>query len=151
MHEPEPDTTTVPTDELAAEYDAAWSAGLPAPGPLWTARPWVAPVVRAEQGKAARARVPRSSHAAFAVAPGRDPIEILDASTGAPGAGCRAMDVTLVERELAALWRKEASTDEAVIRASTSSGMTLALAPPVKRVTEITSGSSAGNRRTGIS
>ena len=29
------------------------------------------------------------------------------------------MDVTLVERELASLWRKEASTDEAVIRAST--------------------------------
>jgi uncharacterized protein (DUF2252 family) len=36
------------------------------------------PAQRAELGRTARTRVPRSSHAAFAAAPGRDPIAILD-------------------------------------------------------------------------
>src|SRR4051812_14481218 len=45
----------------------------------WTARAWVDPTVRAENGKAARKRVPRSSHAAFEPRPGRDPIGILAA------------------------------------------------------------------------
>jgi uncharacterized protein (DUF2252 family) len=63
----------------AAEYDAAWEAGLPPQGPVWTARPWVDPEERAAAGKAARRRVPRSSHAAFEPAPDRDPIAILEA------------------------------------------------------------------------
>ncbi len=63
----------------AAEYDAAWEAGLPPQGPEWTARPWVDPVARAAAGKAARQRVPRTSHAAFEPAPDRDPIAILQA------------------------------------------------------------------------
>jgi uncharacterized protein (DUF2252 family) len=74
-----------PDDAAAAAYLAAWQADLPAPapapapGPTWTARPWVHPTGRAEAGKAARARVPRTSHAAFEAAPGRDPIAILEA------------------------------------------------------------------------
>jgi uncharacterized protein (DUF2252 family) len=48
-------------------------------GDGWTARPWVGPSERAERGRAARSRVPRSSHAAFAAAPERDPIAILEA------------------------------------------------------------------------
>ena len=70
---------TAPDDAAAAAYLAAWQADLPAPGPTWTARPWVHPTERAEAGKAARKRVPRSSHAAFEPAPGRDPIAILAA------------------------------------------------------------------------
>ena len=49
------------------------------PAPTWTARPWVHPAERAAEGKAARKRVPRASHAAFEPAPGRDPIAILAA------------------------------------------------------------------------
>ena len=49
------------------------------PGPSWTARPWVDPPARAQEGKAARSEVPRASHAAFEPAPGRDPIAILAA------------------------------------------------------------------------
>ncbi len=64
-------------EAIAQEYDAAWQAGLPAPGPTWTARPWVHPTQRAEAGKAARKRVPRASHAAFepraGPRPDRDP------------------------------------------------------------------------------
>ena len=69
----------VPDAATAAEYDAAWQAGLPAQGPAWTARPWVDPKARAAAGKAARKRVPRVSHAAFEPAPDRDPIAILAA------------------------------------------------------------------------
>lgn len=69
----------IPGAATAAEYDAAWQAGLPAQGPSWTARPWVDPAARAEKGRAARAQVPRASHAAFEPAPGRDPIAILAA------------------------------------------------------------------------
>ena len=69
----------VPDKAIAAAYDAAWQAGLPAQGPTWTARPWVDPAARAEKGKAARKRVPRPTHAAFEPAPGRDPIAILAA------------------------------------------------------------------------
>jgi uncharacterized protein (DUF2252 family) len=79
MNASKSDMSATPPEDVAAEYDAAWSAGLPAPGPLWTARPWVAPAARAEEGKAARARVPRSSHAEVVLAPGRDPIAILEA------------------------------------------------------------------------
>ena len=70
---------TIPHKEAAAAHDTAGKAGLPARGPTWTARAWVDPAVRAEHGKAARARVPRTSHAAFEPAPGRDPIAILEA------------------------------------------------------------------------
>ena len=67
-----PDTAT------AAAYDAAWQAEI-LTGPAWAARPWVRPEERAAQGRAARKRVPRLSHAAFEPAPGRDPIAILAA------------------------------------------------------------------------
>ena len=70
---------SVPDEAIAAEYDAEWQAGLRAPGPMWTARPWVNPEARAAKGKAARVEVPRASHAAFDPAPGRDPIAILEA------------------------------------------------------------------------
>jgi uncharacterized protein (DUF2252 family) len=69
---------TVPDAATAAAYDAAWQVEPPA-GPVWTARPWVDPSARTEEGKAARKRVPRVSHAAFEPAPGRDPIAILAA------------------------------------------------------------------------
>jgi uncharacterized protein (DUF2252 family) len=68
----------VPDDATAAAYEAAWQVEAPA-GSGWTARPWVHPTVRAEEGKAARKRVPRVSHAAFEPRPGRDPIAILEA------------------------------------------------------------------------
>jgi uncharacterized protein (DUF2252 family) len=67
-----------PDEAIAAQYDAAWTADIPA-GPSWTARPWVNPEARAAEGKDARKRVPRVSHAAFEPAPGRDPIAILAA------------------------------------------------------------------------
>jgi uncharacterized protein (DUF2252 family) len=70
---------TAPDETVAAEYDAAWQAGLPTQGPTWTARPWVHPRQRAEAGKAARTAVPRASHAEFLPAPNRDPIAILEA------------------------------------------------------------------------
>lgn len=70
---------TAPDEAAAAAYLAAWQADLPAPGPTWTARPWVHPTERAEAGKAARKRVPRTSHAAFEPPAGRDPIAILAA------------------------------------------------------------------------
>jgi uncharacterized protein (DUF2252 family) len=72
-------STAIPSEETAAEYDAAWTAGMPDQGPQWTARPWVTPAERAAVGKAARARVPRSEHAEVHLAPGRDPIAILAA------------------------------------------------------------------------
>ena len=68
----------IPDKATAAAYDAAWQPEPPA-GPAWTARPWVNPTQRAEAGKVARKRVPRTSHAAFEPAPGRDPIAILAA------------------------------------------------------------------------
>jgi uncharacterized protein (DUF2252 family) len=58
--------------------DAAWNVDAPT-GPLWTARPWVHSSARAEAGRAARKRVPRTSHAAFEPTPDRDPIAILAA------------------------------------------------------------------------
>jgi uncharacterized protein (DUF2252 family) len=69
---------TVPDKATAAEYDAVWQAEIPN-GPTWTARPWVNPEERAAKGKEARKRVPRTSHAAFQPAAGRDPIAILEA------------------------------------------------------------------------
>ena len=72
-----PDATT-PDEDPAAAYDAAWKVEAPA-GPAWTARPWVHTTERADAGKAARKRVPRTSHAAFEPAPGRDPMAILAA------------------------------------------------------------------------
>ena len=69
---------TTPDKATVAAYDAAWQVEPPA-GPVWTARPWVNPEERAVQGKAARKRVPRVSHAAFEPPPGRDPIAILAA------------------------------------------------------------------------
>ncbi len=69
----------IPDKATAAAYDAAWQAGLPAQGPTWTARPWVSPEERAAEGKAARRRVSRATHATVELAPGRDPIAILAA------------------------------------------------------------------------
>jgi len=69
---------TAPDEDPAAALDAVWKIDAPA-GPAWTARPWVHTAERAEAGKAARKRVPRTSHAAFEPAPGRDPIAILEA------------------------------------------------------------------------
>jgi uncharacterized protein (DUF2252 family) len=69
---------SVPDEKTAEAYDAAWGVQAPA-GNAWTARPWVNPEQRAAEGKAARKRVPRVSHAAFEPAPGRDPIAILEA------------------------------------------------------------------------
>ena len=68
-----------PDEATAAQYDDAWKSGSAPQGPLWTARPWVDPAARAEQGKALRAAAPRTSHAAFEPAAGRDAIAILAA------------------------------------------------------------------------
>jgi hypothetical protein len=57
-------------------YTEAW-APTPPSGEVWTARPWVHPNARVEQGQLVRNRVPRTSHAAFAPRVGRDPIAIL--------------------------------------------------------------------------
>jgi uncharacterized protein (DUF2252 family) len=73
-----PAKARVPEKTTAEAMDAAWHVEAPA-GAAWTARPWVSPTERAVEGKAARKRVPRASHAAFEVAPGRDPIAILAA------------------------------------------------------------------------
>ncbi len=59
-------------------YEEAW-APLPPDTSGWTPRPWVHRDARAEAGQAIRKRVPRTSHAAFAPAPDRDPIAILEA------------------------------------------------------------------------
>ena len=61
-----------------ADLDSAWAVTAPA-GDVWTPRPWVPTGTREEEGRAERKRVPRSSHAAFEPAPGRDPIGILEA------------------------------------------------------------------------
>jgi uncharacterized protein (DUF2252 family) len=68
----------IPDKATAAAYDAAWQVEMPT-GPAWTARPWVNPEERGGIGKQARKRVPRTSHAAFEPAAGRDPIAILEA------------------------------------------------------------------------
>lgn len=68
----------VPDEAMAAAYDAAWNIEPPS-GLQWTARPWVHPTDRAEAGKAARKRVPRTIHAALALRADRDPIAILAA------------------------------------------------------------------------
>ncbi len=71
-------TDRTPDEATAAEYDAAWEVDAPG-GDAWTARPWVHPTDRAEAGKAARKRVPRTDHATFEPASGRDPIAMLEA------------------------------------------------------------------------
>ena len=76
---PEGSLEATPDETMAARYDAAWEAGLPPQGPVWTARPWVHATARGEAGRAARQRVPRISHAAFEPPPDRDPIAILEA------------------------------------------------------------------------
>jgi uncharacterized protein (DUF2252 family) len=73
-----PPKKAVPDKATAAAYDAAWEADIPA-GPAWTARPWVHATARGAEGKTARKRVPRVSHAVFEPAPGRDPLAILAA------------------------------------------------------------------------
>jgi len=73
-----PPKKAVPDKAMAAAYDAAWQVDAPA-GPAWTARPWVHATARGAEGKTARKRVPRVSHAAFEPAPGRDPLAILAA------------------------------------------------------------------------
>ena len=62
----------------AHELERTWAVQAPT-GDVWTARPWVHPNERAEAGKAARKRVPRTGHGAFEPAPDRDPIAILAA------------------------------------------------------------------------
>jgi uncharacterized protein (DUF2252 family) len=69
---------TIPDDATAVAYDAAWSVDGPT-GLSWTARPWVHPIARTEEAKAARKRVPRTNHAAFEPRAGRDPLAILAA------------------------------------------------------------------------
>ena len=59
-------------------YTEAWVPEPPA-GDAWTARPWVHPSERLEQGRLLRKRVPRTSHAAFEPVVGRDPIAMLEA------------------------------------------------------------------------
>ena len=68
----------VRADRASDAIGAAWAVEPPG-GDVWTARPWVHPSDRIVEGKAARKRVPRVSHAAFAPRAGRDPIAILDA------------------------------------------------------------------------
>jgi uncharacterized protein (DUF2252 family) len=68
-----------PDEKKAEELEAAWQGDRQPQGAEWTARPWVEPAARAEKGKAARAQVPRTSHAAFEPAVDRDPIAILEA------------------------------------------------------------------------
>ncbi len=59
-------------------YTEAW-APRPPSGDMWTARPWVHPSARLEEGRLQRKRVPRTSHATFEPAAGRDPIATLEA------------------------------------------------------------------------
>jgi uncharacterized protein (DUF2252 family) len=68
-----------PDAHTAAQYQDVWSSDIEPDRPLWTARPWVDPATRAEKGKQMRANAPRTSHAAFEPAAGRDPIAILEA------------------------------------------------------------------------
>ena len=56
--------------------EEAWAPEPPS-GDAWTARPWVAPERRAGEGRAARKRVPRTSHAALDLRHDRDPIAML--------------------------------------------------------------------------
>ncbi len=69
------DPTRITSPEL---LEAAWRPDQP-PGDVWTPRPWVAPRVRMEEGRAARKRVRRSSHAELSLPTDRDPIAILSA------------------------------------------------------------------------
>ena len=69
--------TNEPASDVATEA-AALKDDVEA-GHSWTARPWVDPTTRGEEAKAARQRVPRTSHAAFEPAVKRDPIAILEA------------------------------------------------------------------------
>ena len=72
----------IPDKATAAAYDAAWQAEIPA-GPSWTARPWVHATARGAEGKAARKRIPRVSHAAFEPAARSRPA----GHPGGPGGG----------------------------------------------------------------
>ena len=67
-----------PDRKTAEEYQAVWAVDAPT-GDVWTARPWVHPTARAEEGRTARKRVPRTSHATFELRADRDPIAILAA------------------------------------------------------------------------
>ncbi len=62
--------------QRSAEYGQAWPVE-PATGYTWTPRPWVHPSERQDEGRAARKRIPRTSHAQFELRAGRDPIAIL--------------------------------------------------------------------------
>jgi uncharacterized protein (DUF2252 family) len=63
----------VPT---AAELEAAWRADRP-PSETWTPRPWVSVEERAAYGREARQAAPRSSHGAFELVAGRDPLAVI--------------------------------------------------------------------------
>jgi uncharacterized protein (DUF2252 family) len=60
-----------------ATYEEAWAPEPPS-GDSWTARPWVHPSARQEEGRRTRKQVPRASHAALEPRAGRDPIAILE-------------------------------------------------------------------------
>jgi len=83
--DPEPPAIPTPTpviDEAtlarARDAEAAWAPGPPT-GDAWTARAWVHPSVRYEQGRQERKRVPRASHGEFTPRADRDPMAILGA------------------------------------------------------------------------
>jgi uncharacterized protein (DUF2252 family) len=63
--------------QTPADYEQAWAPEPPS-GDTWTARPWVHPSARVEQGRLVRKRVPRVSHATFEPRSDRDPIAILE-------------------------------------------------------------------------
>ena len=75
-----------------ATYPEAWAPEPPS-GDAWTARPWVHPSVRLEQGRLARKRVPRTSHAAFEPPRGvtRSPSSSARRPTGCPTSSRCAM------------------------------------------------------------
>jgi uncharacterized protein (DUF2252 family) len=58
------------------DYAAAWAAPRP-DDESWTPRPWVTVADRAAYGKLARQVSPRTGHATFQTAPGRDPVAII--------------------------------------------------------------------------
>jgi uncharacterized protein (DUF2252 family) len=73
---PPPRATRKPKIATPDELAKAWAPG-PPPSTTWTPRPWVTAAERAAAGRAARQRSPRSSHATFEAAAGRDPVGIV--------------------------------------------------------------------------
>jgi uncharacterized protein (DUF2252 family) len=65
--------------ERTISVSEVWAPEPPHQGDVWTPRPWVHPDERRAEGKRVRQAVPRTSHAAWSPAEGRDPIGILEA------------------------------------------------------------------------